>query len=61
VPQELTQIRIDYKTKQIVASSQKQVFLIAEGQIVEQFSAPVPHFHYLFPLYGVYFAATTTG
>jgi hypothetical protein len=61
LPEEIAQVRIDYKTKQIIASCQHQIFLIHEGAVVEQFSPPVDNFHYLFPLYGAYFAATRTG
>lgn len=34
LPEEVTQVRIDYKTKQIIVSCLSQIFLVQEGAII---------------------------
>jgi hypothetical protein len=55
-------IHLDYKTDKLLVSTQKGKVMVADGNtIVDTFVVPVADFDYIFPLYGMYFAASRTG
>lgn len=61
VPEEITQVRIDYKTKQLIVSSLREIFFIEGGKVVERCLPPIDNFYYMYPLYNMYFIATISG
>lgn len=54
-------VRIDYKTKKIMVSSQNKISILNNGVVEEQYAPPFENFHYIFPLYGIYFITTYSG
>lgn len=54
-------VRIDYKFRKIMVSTPNKVHVIFNGNVVEEFCPSLEGFHYLFPLYGIYFATTYQG
>lgn len=54
-------VRIDYKLRKIMVSSENKISLIDNGTVVDSFVPSIEDFHYIFPLYGMYFLATKNG
>lgn len=44
-----------------MVSTKDTISIVHNGGIVEEYSPPIPDFHYIFPLYGIYFLTTKTG
>jgi hypothetical protein len=42
-------------------SSNGKITVLEEGKIIEIINCSLPNFDYVFPLYGVYLAASTAG
>jgi hypothetical protein len=54
-------VRIDYKMRRIMVSWDKKVSVVSGGHVVEEYQPPFDDFHYIFPLYGMYFLTTKSG
>jgi hypothetical protein len=42
-------------------SGEKKIFIIDNGLVIDSIVPEVEDFHYIYPLYGIYFLATKTG
>ena len=57
----VTHARIDYRSKRLVVATERSIFLVEEGKVVEKLPMPFPDCRYVFPLHGHYLAAGHTG
>lgn len=53
--------RLDHKGKRLLISTNKEILAIEGGKIIEKIALPFPEFHYIFPLYGIYFIVSKNG
>lgn len=44
-----------------MVSSESKLYLVENGAIVDTIIPPIEDFHYVYPLYGMYFLASKTG
>lgn len=59
--QPIRHARIDYRSKKLMVSTDRTIFMAQGGQIVEQLPVPIADFDFVFPLYGFYFIASRRG
>ena len=54
-------VRMDYRTRKIMISCDKKVIVATQTHVMEEYQPPFEDFHYIFPLYGMYFIVTKGG
>lgn len=54
-------IRIDYKAKRLLVSTDKEIFIVDKDQIEKTIQPKFPKFGFIYPLHGVYFIASKDG
>jgi hypothetical protein len=57
----IAHVRIDYRLRKIMVSTENKISVIDNGTILEEITPPFEDFHYVYPLYGIYFLATKKG
>lgn len=54
-------MRIDYATKKILVSTEKEIFVVDKDKIEKNFQPKFTKFGFIYPLHGVYFIASKDG
>ena len=59
--EKINHVRIDNRSKKLMVSTDKKIYLVDGGQIIGSMDPPVDDFKYVYPLYGGYFVVTSKG
>jgi hypothetical protein len=54
-------VRLDYRVRKILVSTEDKISVLDGGDIIDEIVPPIKSFHYVFPLYGMYFIVSKIG
>lgn len=54
-------VRIDYKVRKLLVSTENKITVVEGGDVIDEIVPPMDKFHYVYPLYGIYFIVSKTG
>jgi hypothetical protein len=52
---------MDFHLQKLLVSTENKISVINEGKLIEEITPSIEGFHYVFPLYGLYFIVSKTG
>lgn len=54
-------MRYDYRVRKILVSVGNKIAVVDGGDVIDEIVPQVEYFHYVYPLYGVYFIVSKKG
>ncbi len=61
IPVNINMMRLDYMSKRLLVSSDKEIFVVDHDKIEKTIHPKVSKFNFIFPLHGLYFVASKDG